>query len=326
MFFSTIMGVAKKGGSMKHNIVLACDFEGEDLDRIKHMVDRHTIQDQLDDQTEIILGWNDDLVKDLEEGVPPSLKWIQSHTAGVDTFPMASLEKAGVCLTNAKGIHKEVIAETVFGMVLAYQRQVLYAATHQSADQLSHPTSVPEVGGMTVAIVGTGSIGQYLGQVAKFFGMHTLGVNRSGRQVDQMDEIYTVDRIADALGRADLVINILPYTQETRYFYDLALFQTMKKGSLFINVGRGESVVEADLLQAIDQGYIAFAGLDVFDQDPLPVDHAFWTHDQVLVLPHIAGSRAHYFKHVLDIFEENYQTFCQGAKPELNLIDLGKGN
>lgn len=314
-----------KGGYMEKNIVLARDFDDNQIQRIKSILTNHELAEKINDQTEIILGWNQPLIDQLDGYIPPSLQWIQSHTAGVDQFPHQALKEAGVTLTNAKGIHKEVIGETVFAILLAYQRQVLYAAQHQNLEELKHSQKIGEILGKTVLIIGTGSIGQYLGQLSKVFGMNTIGINRSGHAVEGMDQVYAVDEIDRALAQADIVINILPLTAATQHFYDLNLFKQMKEQTIFINVGRGESVCEEDLLQAIEQGIISFAGLDVFEEEPLPSDHPFWQEDQILVLPHIAGSREDYLKHVIDIFEKNYQEFIQEGQPKENVVNLQTG-
>ncbi|MER2110875.1 MAG: NAD(P)-dependent oxidoreductase, partial [Desemzia incerta] len=128
----------------------------------------------------------------------------------------------------------------------------------------------------------------------------------------------------DHLKKADVVVNILPLTSETKAFFDQKMFTEMKEGTLFINVGRGPTVNTKDLIQALDDGKLAFAGLDVFETEPLPEDSPLWDRKDVLVTPHISGNAEHYNTRLFNIFEENIRAFVEGEELPRNLVDYDK--
>ena len=155
--------------------------------------------------------------------------------------------------------------------------------------------------------------------------MHTIGINRSGRPIDHMDEQYVQTELEEVIHKADIVVNILPLTEETTHLYDENMFEKMKDGVIFINVGRGESVITDDLIAALDQGKVSRAGLDVFEQEPLDENHPLWKHEQVLMTPHIAGQVESYPKHVYPIFKKNLEAFLKGEELPQNQIELSAG-
>lgn len=174
----------------------------------------------------------------------------------------------------------------------------------------------------SVTIIGAGKIGTEVAHIAKAFGMKTTGVNRSGGQIDGFDKVYTNDNLAEAVADADVVINILPLTPETTGLFNLSLFKQFKPGAIFVNVGRGESVVTADLLTALDQELLSFAALDVFEEEPLPAESPVYTHSKILTTPHIAGFMDDYLGTLRPIIEENLQAFIDREELPVSEVDL----
>jgi len=204
-------------------------------------------------------------------------------------------------------------------------RAIVRSAKNQENKEWSHGSNLYELAGKTMLIVGAGKIGVQLGKVAKAFNMHTIGINRSGREIENMDDQYTQKELADVIHKGDIVVNILPLTEETTHLYDEDMFSKMKDGVIFINVGRGESVVTEDLLAALDNGKVSRAGLDVFEQEPLPEDSPLWNHEQVLMTPHIAGQVESYPKYIFPLFMKNFEAFEKGEELPENLVKLNDG-
>lgn len=278
------------------------------------------------EKIEVVYGWDKDKVQKagLFDTEDSQLKWIQASSAGVDYMDLTHLEEQKILLTNASGIHSVPIAESVFGMLLAYGRKIQQAVIDQTQHVWRKEQALMELSGKTIMIVGTGHIGKEVGRLAKAFNMNTIGINRSGREVENMDAIYQQPDLTDHVEKADIVVNILPLTSETEHYFDEKIFSQMKEGTIFVNVGRGPTVKTEDLIQALDDGKVVFAGLDVFEAEPLENESPLWDRNDVLITPHISGNAEHYNTRLFDIFEENLQAYI--AKKELpkNLVDYEK--
>ena len=270
---------------------------------------------------EILYGWNKKLCSPLLEMSNSNLRWIQVQSAGVDYMNIELLKKKNILLSNGSGIHAIPISESVFGMILAYTRGIQKSMKDQSKSIWDRNHPIIELHNSTIMIVGTGQIGTQVGKIAKAFGMKTIGVNRSGREVENMDIVVPQKNISNYLYEADIVVNILPLTDLTRYFFNKELFSQMKDGSIFINVGRGPSVKTSDLIDALNSGKLSFAGLDVFEEEPLPTDSPLWTMENVLITPHISGLARHFKKRLFDIFSTNLKAYVKGEDLPRNKID-----
>lgn len=278
------------------------------------------------EKIEIVYGWNKKKVQQagLLEAEDSQLKWIQTSSAGVDYMDLDYLKEQGILLTNASGIHSVPIAESVFAMVLAHGRSIQQAIKDQAEHIWGEEHKLTELSGKTMMIVGTGHIGKEVGRLAKAFNMNTIGINRSGKEVEYMDTIYQQPDLINYVEKADMVVNILPLTSETKHYFDENIFSHMKEGTVFVNVGRGPSVKTEDLIRALDDGKIAFAGLDVFEAEPLEKDSPLWDRKDVLITPHISGNAEQYNTRLFDIFEENLQAYAAGNELTKNVIDYEK--
>lgn len=314
---------------MKKAIWLIQDTTAEQLSEMKERAPEFeliTVQDpqEMLAVVEIIYGWKKELTELISENKLPQLRWIQASSAGVDYLDLDLFQKHNITLTNGSGIHGIPIAESVFGMLLFYTRGIKKASEDQKDAMWDQVTRLIELQGKTIMIVGTGKIGFEVGRLAKAFGMETIGVNRSGRQVEYMDTVIRQTEITVELPKTDIVVNSLPLTDETNGFYNEKLFNQMKKHTLFINVGRGASVKTNDLIQAIKSNNIAFAGLDVFEEEPLASDSPLWKMPEVLITPHISGIAEHFKKRLGAIFLENLTAYIGKESLPKNVVDYSR--
>lgn len=316
----------------KKGIWLACETTKDQIETIKKIApDYEVIEGWKDtafdfplEDIEIIYGWKGQKSDELLKKENSRIKWIQGKAAGVDFLDLASLKEKGVLLTNGSGIHSIPIAESVFGMLLAYTRGIQTSVKSQLTNTWNQVESLIELHEKTIMIVGTGKIGKEVGRLAQAFNMKTIGVNSIGHEADYMDQVISQDELVKHLKDADIVVNILPLTDKTTSFFNDQVFNAMKKDTLFLNVGRGPSVDTASLLRALDTGKVAFAGLDVFEKEPLEADSPLWEYENVLVTAHISGIAEHFKKRLFAIFEKNLKAYIAGEELPENLIDYKK--
>jgi phosphoglycerate dehydrogenase-like enzyme len=271
---------------------------------------------------DVIVGWNP-LVAErcLQEGT--KLRWIQNWGAGVNHIPFELLAERGIVLTNTSGVHAFPIAETIFAMMLSFTRK-LHTSIRQQIKREWKPETQGEIHGKTICIVGVGAIGKETAKLAKAFDMTVWGVTYSGKPVPNVDKIVDSSGLEDALRVSDFVVVTLPLTHETRYMIGEKEFAAMKPTAIYINIGRGQTTDEKALIAALQNGIIAGAGLDVFEQEPLPADNPLWGMDNVIVSPHHAGATVRYDERAVDIFIRNLQDFSAGQEPSVNRVDLLK--
>lgn len=317
---------------MTKSILVTQELYPKQLEELKEIAKDYDIVESIEDadknSVEIIFGWSDELIP-LIESDESKVKWVQYAYAGVNTLPLKLFAEKNILLTNGSGIHANPVTESTIGLLLGLTRSIVQSAENQRKrrwkDQWENEETAYELAGKTMLIVGAGKIGVQLGNVAKAFHMHTIGINRSGRHIENMDEQFTQKELAEIIHKGDIVVNILPLTKETHHLYDQSLFSKMKDGVIFINVGRGESVDTSALMKAINDGKVRCAGLDVFEEEPLPSDHPLWDYEQVLMTPHIAGRVESYPKYIFPLFMKNLKAYLQGKELPENLVKLDKG-
>ena len=183
---------------------------------------------------------------------------------------------------------------------------------------------VDEIYDKTISIVGLGCIGREIAKKAKGLGMKVIAAKRQPTPKIFVDKMFTPDRLLEMLTEADFVIAALPLTLETTKMFCLDHFKTMKPSAYFINIARGGIVNEADLITALEQGMIKGAGLDVFENEPLPSNSPLWSMDNVIITPHSAFMSPYYLDRAIQLFADNLQHFINNQEM-LNLIDRKKG-
>lgn len=317
----------------KRKIVVNLDLDEKYIDEIKEVApdweivsgkDTDELQEDLKG-AEVILHWK----KAIEQTVLEQnnqLKWIQTWSAGVNNLPLEQLSERNVSITSANGVHAYPISETIFALMLGLTRKIHTYVRQQQQKQWEHADLKLEIHEKTIGVLGVGAIGLETAKIAKAFGMKVLGVRHSGKSTDFVDEMYTPDQLSDVLPQCDVVVITLPLTDETTNLFGKEQFDQMKNSSTLINIGRGPIVKEDELVEALQSGKIAGAGLDVFATEPLPEDSPLWDMENVIVTPHTAGSTEHYTERVVrDVFIPNLKNYLEGEKPSKNLVDYDKG-
>ena len=272
---------------------------------------------------QILVTYGEDLHASLLE-TAEQLKWIMVASAGLEKMPLLEIANRGIVVTNVRGIHKTPMAETILAHILSIKKSLLLINENQRKGNWSKRVSPSELLGSTAMILGPGAIGGEVGRILQAFGVHTIGCNSSGRLSPFMDEIVPIDKLKEVLPKADIVISILPSTEQTKGLITYEHLQSMKPTAIFMNFGRGDLVKEEHLLRILEEEKIAYAVLDVFEKEPLAEGHPFWNMTNVIVSPHISSHSSQYVTRALQIFSRNLEAWIE-QKPLENEIDLEKG-
>jgi len=253
------------------------------------------------------------------------LKWVQSLRAGVDNYPLAALDEKGIMLTSAKGIHRIHMAEYAIGMMIMMARNVHVINSNRSLKKWYRNVPQDEIYGKTLCILGLGMIGRELAKKASLMGMRVLGVKRNSEPVEYVDEVYTPGQMGEFLPQSDYVVNLMPYTPATDKIIDREYFSMMKPSAVFLNLGRGRTVNEKDLIEALQKGRIKGLIADVYYDEPLPEDSPLWTMENAILTPHICGESVHYLAKSLEVIGPNLKAFLTGQGKMINQVDLKTG-
>ncbi|MBM7650272.1 phosphoglycerate dehydrogenase-like enzyme [Bacillus ectoiniformans] len=276
------------------------------------------------EEAEVLVTFGEDLTDEYIDKCQ-NLKWIMVASAGLERMPFKSIKKRQIIVTNARGIHKIPMAEFTMGYMLNHVKRFPELLKLQQEKMWNKKLPLQELSGKELLVLGTGAIGSEIARLAKAFRMNTAGVNRSGGSAEHFDRIFKQDDILTALPQADFVVSVLPSTKETKYFIQKSHFEAMKQEAAFINIGRGDLFEEQILLEALNDNQIAHAYLDVFMEEPLPKDHAYWHQDRLTVTPHISSISKMYLPRAFEIFEYNLEKYLQSDLDLQNLIDVEKG-
>ena len=238
------------------------------------------------------------------------LRWFQCVITGTEHLTPV-LAGSRVILTNARGIHGPQMAEMAILHMLALSRQVPQLVRNQAAhvwDRIK-PRVLDR---RTIAILGVGAIAEHIARVCQALGMTTLGISRTPRRLAGFDAIYPREKLREAAAQADFLLVLVPYTKDNDKIINAAVFDVMKPTAYLINIARGGVVDEAALVQALRDRKIAGAGLDVFEQAPLPSSHPLWDMDNVFITPFIGGLSDRYEENIMSIIKPNLQSFLAG--------------
>lgn len=275
-------------------------------------------------EAHILITYGEDL-SDQHIEQAAALKWIMVFSAGLDRMPFKAISGTDIIVTNVRGIHAVPMAEYTLGMMLQTAREAKSVIENEKNHDWNRSPVMTELHGKTVGILGAGAIGQEVARLAKAFNMEVIGFNRSGKKPENFDSIVTFDNLATLLKSSDFIVSVLPKLTETDNILAAEQFKQMKNSAVFINIGRGNAVNEADLLSALKNGEFSHAVLDVFKEEPLPEDSPFWLEEKVTVTPHISGISRQYQPRALKIFEHNLKVMTGHGGDYLNVIDPEKG-
>ena len=254
----------------------------------------------------------------------PNLKWIHTTSAGVNGLP-EDIFTSTILLTNSSGVHPNPISEHIFAYLLMFARGIPVTSLNQTERKWDKKgVTTFELHGKTIGIVGLGRIGKETARLAKAFQMKVLAVKTKKEEEANVDEVYTSDEIETVLKQSDFIVNCLPSTSETDGLFTIEKFKQMKQSAYFVNIGRGTTVKEDDLIEALEIGIIAGAGLDVFETEPLPSSSKLWEMKNVIITPHTAGMTPEYANRMIEIFCQNLKAYKEG-KTLPNEVDKSKG-
>lgn len=259
---------------------------------------------------------DDDLMRRLS-----GLKWIQSLATGVDHFTKSPHLRPETLLTSARGIHGPSMRETVAFLLLSLTRDAPRLMANKAARKWDRGQPWSPLNRKTAAVVGIGVGGIAIGRLLQAFGMRTIGLTRSPREIEGFDTVVHTDRLVEIAGKVDAVIGILPGEPVNEKLIGAEVFNAMKPTAYFVNVGRGSTVDEDALIDALRTKRIAGAGLDVFRVSPLPAASPLWEMPNVVICPQTGGFTADYEEMVMPIIEENMGKFLAGqGRAMRNLI------
>lgn len=263
-------------------------------------------------EAEVVIAWGNFSSESLQ--VCKKLKWLFILSAGVEKLPFTELKGKGVLVANASGIHGTQMAEQTLGMMISFSRGLHRSIRNQLQRKWEQITPMSELAGKCLCIIGAGSIGREVARKAKAFDMKVIGLKKHVEALQYFDCVWDMEKLTDALSEADYTVLLTPLTTETFHLIGAEAFRSMKPGSIFINMSRGDTVDEVALIEALQKGYIAGAGLDVFHEEPLPSTSPLWGLENVIITPHNAGQSVHYMSKATDVFLENWEFYKQGRE------------
>jgi phosphoglycerate dehydrogenase-like enzyme len=320
----------------KTTILLLCGKEEPPLEPLKRLRETENvlIGDKVEDfrsgvsEAEVIFNWSAGLPLFREVFLAcPNLRWVHSRSAGLERSLFPELLAREVPLTNGSGVFSPSLGEFTLGAILYFAKDFRRMVRNQMAGVWSQ-FDVTMAVGQTVGIVGYGDIGRAIASRVRALGMNVLAVRRQvpaeGKADPLVDRVYATNQIVEMLPICDYVAVAAPLTAETRGMIGEAEFAAMKKTAVVINVGRGPVIDETAMIKALTEGRIKGAALDVFDHEPLPKGHAFYTLENVLLSPHCADHTNEWLNDAMRFFVAQFERFRQG-EPLLNVVDKKLG-
>ncbi|KRW96652.1 D-2-hydroxyacid dehydrogenase [Paracoccus sp. MKU1] len=314
-------------------IVIGGAAQPEDIPGFDQIGVEHEIAFAPDDETlrrhlpeaEVFVSWsfrNSGLERNWD--CAGKLKWLHWCGAGVKPALFPALVDSKVVLTNARGIFDQAMAEYVLGMVLSFSIGLPGMLAEQAERRWTYRQS-ELLKGTRAAVFGVGGIGQRIGELLRAVGVSVTGIGRTPRQTETVfgRVLGREDRFA-VLAKADWIIAVMPDTPDTEGYFGADEFRAMRHSARFLNIGRGNSVDEPALVEALRRGQIAGAALDVFAQEPLPEDSLLWSVPNLIITPHVSGDFQGYERAMFMQFLENLERFAKG-KALLNVVDKHAG-
>lgn len=255
----------------------------------------------------------------------PKLRWIQGSMAGAgEVAEKVGLKDTDITITTASGVFSGPLAEFALAALLSHAKQ-FDRLRREKSEKVWRQATTGSLEGETLCIVGLGNIGRTVAERARPFGMRVVGVKRTVREDDEAweyaDELFATEDLKDALGEAAYVVATLPGTPETHHLLDAEAFGRIKDGAYFANIGRGSVVDEAALVEALEQGRLSGAALDVFETEPLPEDSPLWEMEGVVISPHSTDMVPELVnKRQTDLFCDNLRRYLAGDDL-INVLD-----
>ncbi|MSQ26361.1 MAG: D-2-hydroxyacid dehydrogenase [Dehalococcoidia bacterium] len=259
----------------------------------------------------------------------PKLKWAHYFGTGVDFLAEAGLDNAPFIITNTTGTNSKPIAESCFLFMLMFVKRAPGLMENKRLHAYNRPPVIPDfLEGKTLGVLGMGQIGLEVAHRGRAFSMRVLGYRRSiasiERHAGDFEAVYPGPMLTDLLGQCDFVVSALPLTKETTRIIGERELRAMKPTAYLINVGRGKLIDEPVLVRALQEGWIAGAGLDVFEREPLPANSPLWDLPTCLISPHVTGETIDHRLRATRFFCDQLRRYVAG-QPLKNIIDPAKG-
>ncbi len=252
------------------------------------------------------------------------LQWIHVAAAGVDKLLFEELNASEVTVTNAQGIFDRPIAEWVLGAVLAEAKD--FAGNYRLARTKAwNRRETKRVQGTSALVIGPGAIGREIARLLSAVGIEVTGAGRTPRTEDpDFGVVVPSAELSEHIGEFDIIVNAAPLTPATRNLINAQVLAAAKPGAHFINIGRGASVDEPALIEALQDGPLGFASLDVFTEEPLPADSPLWELENVMIASHMSGDVHGWREALAELFLENAQRWLAG-EDLINVVDKAAG-
>jgi phosphoglycerate dehydrogenase-like enzyme len=278
------------------------------------------------DAASVIFHWSGS--RDLLRSVflaSPHVRWVHSRAAGIEKLLFPELVESGVPLTNGSGVFSRSLGEFALAAILFFSKDFLRMLRNQQAGRWEQ-FDVEEIAGRTAGIVGYGDIGRAVASRVHAMGMKVLALKRHPpASADPLiAAFYKPEKLKEMLAECDYVVVCAPLTPETRHMLSDAEFAAMKPSAVIINVGRGPVVDQAAMVRALTEKKIRGAGLDVFEQEPIPADDPIWKLDNVLISPHCADHTKDWLDDAMRFFLRQYERFAKG-EPLENVVQKHLG-
>lgn len=259
------------------------------------------------------------------------LRWVQAPAAGIGHILSPELAASSIVLTSARGIRARPIAEHVWLMALALARQLPLVLRRQAEhvwalDEIERAGRVRTLNGRRMGIVGLGSIGTEVARIASAFGMRVSATRKrvNAPVPDGVEQVLPADRLPRLLAESDVIVLAAALTPETRLLIGREALAHVKRGALLINIGRGRLIDDTAVIEALRDGRLGGAALDVFTREPLDPASAYWDLPNVIVTPHLSGAMEDYWTPLVALFAENLRRLESG-QPLLNVVDKQAG-
>jgi phosphoglycerate dehydrogenase-like enzyme len=299
---------------------------------------RKRVQSEIDDSVTLVFAENEERAKleivDAEIlfgsltlelfNLSKKLRWVQTPIASLENYMFPELIESDILMTNVAGIYNEEIADHVFALILGITRQIPRFTRNQDK-RYWEPASdfkVDCLQGKTLGIIGLGGIGGEVARRGPCFGMRVVATraNPEREKPDDVDQVWGPDKLEHLLTESDFVVICTPETPRTRKMISGRELEAMKRTAYIINIGRGAVVDLTALTDALKNRVIAGAGLDVFEEEPLPSHHSLWDMENVIITPHMASVIDIYPARRVDIFIQNLTRYLKN-KPLMNIVD-----
>lgn len=312
-------------------ILLQHRVEGEQLARLESIIgsdhtyvmpsSREEIAEEGKD-TDIFFGFCSEDIFPLV----PNIKWIQASSAGMDKHMYPAMRESNVILTNAAGLYGTHVADQAFALLLGLTRGIHHFTRNQDSRKWGGSKSpMIEIEGFKMGIVGLGGIGMQMAKRANGFDMYIIGVDAyRTEKPDNVNELVPMSKLTETMGRVDVVMIACPLTEETHGLINAENLSAMQQTAYLINVARGPIVKEDDLIEILQAGKIAGAGLDVTEVEPLPSESPLWDMDNVIITPHAAGGSQHRMTRITEFFLDNLERYLNGEELK-NVVDKQLG-